>query len=330
MFVPGMQRRASWRVTLRIAFPILLSGCILPSVDSTRDTVGSAPSADQSEPVQPQTEPATKVDAGAGSVPTTQSERVVRVDAGNVDAAINGVLASERCSPGEYRCTSKLLSTCKPDGTGFSPVKECQDAQCNATLADCTRECLPGAQFCDGDVTFRCDTSGHYADRMPCAVLKPHCVGNGRCVECVADADCPDPGMCKTKHCDLTGACAPQPAVARTKCGAFSEFLCNGRGACSFCVIDSDCPVREGGCYLPSRCMANGYCTAEYAAKGATCLDGICDGVGNCGECNEDAECRGKVQTGECRKALCSAGKCTTALTDCPAGKVCQTSGVCS
>ncbi len=154
----------------------------------------------------------------------------------------------------------------------------------------------------------------------------------GTCIvtDLCADVICDDTGNeCTVNVCNnLTGVCDLMNVPNGTECNG-------GEGACSAgeCVANNLC--QDVDCTSSNECVqdgtcdpADGSCTpGDNEPAGLSCPigGGVCDGSGNCVECNVDADCG----AGE----VCTANVCVLDVEcvvdgDCGAGEVCL-DGVC-
>lgn len=241
-----------------------------------------------------------------------------------------GECTEAACVADKYVCEGDVLQKCKADSVALETVKTCKAGLCDAKDGQCDI-CVPGTQSCDDAKTaiMTCNTSGQKYDKVACSGGTTHCVGAGKCVQCASDIDCPTPGNCKVKYCNLaTGSCEPQVAPARTSC---SGGLCDESGACVKCLRDSDCtsssakycvkgecnacsPNGQNTCPLCKKCSAQGTCVNQSkgedlnndcpsSGQSSECANGSCNGSGACGVVAVNTAC------GTCQ-ACDSAGTC--------------------
>lgn len=126
--------------------------------------------------------------------------------------------------------------------------------------------------------------------------------------------DCDDDNECTTESCDPdTRACVVEDVADGTMCVA--------DGTTAFCfsgVCESD-PCADVDCDDGNQCTVNGSCnpaTRECEGRGnepnvTTCDQNggaICDGQGNCVECNQPVDCPDATE--DCKAKSCDSGTC--------------------
>jgi hypothetical protein len=136
------------------------------------------------------------------------------------------------------------------------------------------------------------------------------CNGNGSCVPCLQDTDCPGTDV----RCDANNACVPDTCMDNIQnegetdvdCGGPHCSPCaDGRG----CVQGADC--QSGGC-------AGGVClksTGAVCQQSAECASNLCVGgtcrVGAGGTCSTSSDCAaGACCSGTCRDTATDAANC--------------------
>ena len=110
------------------------------------------------------------------------------------------------------------------------------------------------------------------------------CAGDGRCVECLQQADCGGASICDA----VSRACLDRCSSA-ADCGG--DRLCAPRGLCVRCVTDADCGSSSGSG------PGGGFCSPELdrcieCRSNIDCGGGTCSAEGECAECTTNAECR--------------------------------------
>jgi hypothetical protein len=234
-----------------------------------------------------------------------------------------GECSSAACALDKHSCDGDALLQCKNDQSGFEKLESCGPGLCDSDHGQCDR-CVAGTGMCSGANAMICNADGQAYDTMSCAGTKPHCVGNGRCVQCAADSDCADPGACNVKHCNLgTGTCESQFAAVRSQCTGGQ--LCDGAGHCFGCLSANDCD--DPGVCKQAYCNESTHtCAPKLADSSVTCSAGHCDN-GSCVECSTADECPNKV----CQTKACSGGKCSYAnIAPGKSDKACSSGKVCS
>lgn len=94
-------------------------------------------------------------------------------------------VTTERCEPGELRCSGAVLERCDPDAGGpdWVPADDCaaRGLICAPALRSCA-QCTPQALSCDGQTVMRCDAEG--SSLFPaetCDVAAKEACRAGRC-----------------------------------------------------------------------------------------------------------------------------------------------------
>jgi hypothetical protein len=140
------------------------------------------------------------------------------------------------------------------------------------------------------------------------------CDGNGGCVGCFADSDCPLPANdCQTRVCNQ-GTCgfnnvAQNMPISTQTTGDCKTSVCDGAGGVTVINDDLDKPATSNQC-LQSVCTA-GVPSNPPATQGATCNQNNgtkCDGAGACVQCFNATECPGDDT--ECHSRTCTTGLC--------------------
>ncbi len=228
-------------------------------------------------------------------------------------------------------------------------LEACQTPPCNG-------ECEAG-YICDEErqacVPEGWKPTGVCATNADCSGATPRCeVDLGRCVACLANADCPG-GRCDPLSftCTRSGACQATADCA----GDASKPFCSASGQCVECLTSLDCPAVGGTRRVcdrsVNRCVASGcetdddcavdpggrFCEAGSGLCVACLKDEQCTSAAprckaatkSCVECFEDADCdtsRGEgcdkaqnacVMQGCFTDAMCSPGRCDTTTRDC-------------
>jgi hypothetical protein len=213
----------------------------------------------------------------------------------------------DRCSLGAC-VAGACVTTALPDG----PIDGNSDATADCVTLACrggketqvpAAETPPGSGPCKavscsaGEIVTTYATAGTACGQSP---LK--CDGQGICLGCNADADCPAAPTCTTRHCDTaTHACSNVSLPSGTTCtGGF----CDGAGACAACLEDSDCTS-------PKVCISHA-CTSSCAdlAKDGTESDVDCGG--SCARCATGKSCHvgADCVSGVCSVTTCAAATC--------------------
>jgi len=229
------------------------------------------------------------------------------------DLPPDGECHQRQCSNGQ--CVSSFTASGTP--VEAQSLGDCQVAVCDGAgevvqapddgdvpddANDCTTDaCVAGAPtFSAKSVGAPCGPSGQ-------------CNGMSQCVGCVSAQDCGTNSACVAHTCN-SGTCevvytppaTPLPANQQTA-GDCQQLQCNGTGAVLSVSASLDVPIDDGNA-----------CTGETCVSGApqhppeplntSCPQGVCNGAGSCGACNNASQCpnQGSVcQTATCANQTC-------------------------
>ena len=155
----------------------------------------------------------------------------------------------------------------------------------------------------------------------------------GRCVECVASADCEGRGFCNERRQCVDGCRRDDDCLRAQYCspGGTCEYGCRSDESCPLSIQPHCDPGSRGcvACVTDAHCGAGricrgGSCTAGCSATspcaaGSTCCDGLCQNLqtdpAHCGTCaNRCSSSTGGVAT--CTAGVCG-GTCMTGLGNC-------------
>jgi hypothetical protein len=158
------------------------------------------------------------------------------------------------------------------------------------------------------------------------------CDGNGNCVQCLADADCGTNTACQTHVC-TSGVCNTNNVGAGTvvgnpTAGDCHTNQCDGAGNIVNAIDDNDLPVDGNAC--TGDVCTSGVPSNPALASGTACGQNggtECDGIGDCVQCVNDAECPGT--TNECQHPTCTSGVCGHFFVGAGTATSAQTSGDC-
>lgn len=251
------------------------------------------------------------------------------------------------CPGQDTECQTR---TCTRGACGFSyadagvrlaaqTAGDCQVAACNGmgastSLADdtdlpidanpCTQDrCTAGVPSHPAlDAGTSCATDG--------GVL---CDATAQCVGCLSLTDCPGQDTecqarsCTAGVCGLTFTASGTPTAAQTP-GDCHLTRCDGQGATTSAVDDTDLPVDANPCTVAA--CSNGTPSNPPLDAGVACgADGglRCDGVGACVQCLSPTDCAGQ-DTG-CQARTCAGGACGLAFADAGLATSAQVSGDC-
>jgi hypothetical protein len=153
------------------------------------------------------------------------------------------------------------------------------------------------------------------------------CNGEGACVGCVTDKDCPPDEDCKDWAC-TNETCTPTNRSDGTSLpddkqivGDCKNVVCDGAGGVTDVPNEGDVPANNGNECMDPRC-SRGTPVFSDKSPGEACSSGVCNGAGACVECLDTADCdRGfNCDMNEC--ISCSDGKKngTETDTDCGGG----------
>jgi hypothetical protein len=134
--------------------------------------------------------------------------------------AVAGACTADACTDGQARCNGNNLEVCNAGRTGFDLLQACGGGICDAVGKQCD-VCTPGAATCaNGSTRGVCAPDGQSFANTACGAASPYCVGQGQCVACIADNQCPDPTpICQIGICS-GNQCATTAAPDGTGCGA--------------------------------------------------------------------------------------------------------------
>jgi hypothetical protein len=151
------------------------------------------------------------------------------------------------------------------------------------------------------------------------------CNGNGACVGCLTDDNCPQPpNDCQVRVCMTGGVCGFTNKNAGTPsstdvAGDCHQDVCDGFGDVLHQIDDNDKPATTNQC-LQSVCTA-GVPSNPPFGQGVACTQNngtLCNGAGACVECLTSTTCPGGPDS-ECHQRTCSpAGVC--GIVDAPPG----------
>ncbi len=249
-------------------------------------------------------------------------------------------------------CTEAGLPACEPltgTCTECTANEDCQDPGapfCNPGDNTCV-ECLTDVEcdngdFCDGAEVC---TAGECTSPGSTCTAEQSCDEAGdRCVDCLDDSGCSDPGL---PACEpLTGTCTE--CTANEDCqNPDAPFCDTGDNTCVECLTDAECDNGDfcdgaEGCTAGECTSPGNTCTAEQSCDeaGDRCVDCLDDSgcteaglpaceplTGTCTECNGNEDCT------DPGAQFCNPGDntCVGCLTDaeCDNGNVCDGSESC-
>jgi hypothetical protein len=163
---------------------------------------------------------------------------------------------------------------------------------------------------------------------LPCA--GGVCDGNGACVACLSDAQCPPSTACETHACGSDHAChatdlADGTALADPSPGDCLARRCDGAGNAINVPDPTDVPVDDGNDCTNETCQGS---LGPHPPKDprTPCAGGLCDGHGACVQCLAAADCAaGSI----CQPAVCGDDH-ACGVTTAPNGTPCGPNRACS
>ena len=239
---------------------------------------------------------------------------------GGCDPALADACAGRACTCGGGPACQPG-TTCSADGAGVVACRGCAtDDQCGAGGLCCEGACVPpGVAACEGcgvacaarvsdlcavdDQGARRCVCGDGADAVACAggqvCLAGPEPGAGRCVGCVADADCPvDRPSCVDFACVACNPRTHEPCGADALCcGGLCVPTDAGAVRCETCAAGCD-PLHADGCGART-------CTCGGAAECAGATP-FCQG-GACAACRDNLDCAGNPAGPVCVAGACQA-----------------------
>ena len=247
---------------------------------------------------------------------------------------------SQSCSGNTLNPTVACPSGICLDGTGCVECREQGfDPECTLTPQGQARtQCLGGelepvlcANATNPCFVVGCNEQDGCTSRPKCSGALPFCLGNGTCVACTQNGQCPSGQICNASNACVPAPCTQDQCAAgglRTcqNDGSLSlpprtcDFpgLCNAAGtACTPCNAQRDCaPAPDAcstvqcaatGCVTTSRCTAGQLCEAGRCVNPPACGDGLCNGTdttrncpADCGSSCGDGVCNGEEGTADC------------------------------
>ena len=220
----------------------------------------------------------------------------------------------KRCPEGSFVRLNQCFSLDDGGASSSPPEGEISaDAgeTSNGGIADAWVAMLPDSTVASLDAgignTGERDGGGLTMDATP---FSDPCQGIPQCVACTADSQCPEPGACLVKHCDVAKSiCEPAAALAETACGASK---CDGAGQCVGCLQDADCGD-PGECKIKYCNPTTNICEPKILNEGDACTlmlggAGVCGESGKCMQCNTPSDCTNAANS--CQERQCNGGVC--------------------
>lgn len=142
---------------------------------------------------------------------------------------------------------------------------------------------------------------------------KKTCDGKGKVATVNDDSDVPVDGNECTGDVCSNGVKSNPSSAARQTCNG-SMGLCNGKGSCVQCLVDTDCGGTKNDCQHPVCNTTTNKCEVAYTAVNTPlstqapgdCKTAVCDGKGGTTSINTDTDL--PANTNPCVTAACSAG----------------------
>jgi hypothetical protein len=117
-------------------------------------------------------------------------------------------------------------------------------------------------------------------------------LGDGRCVQCLVDTDCPSGYLCGgNDQCH-------QGCKTNGDCGGARPICETATGVCVGCTTSTDCGAEAPICSTGGVCVQ---CVTGTDCK--TPAAPLCSTAGVCVECNVDADCKAPLTL--CRNGIC-------------------------
>jgi len=254
-----------------------------PAFAATLALAGSCGGGDS--PVNASSGAGTGAGSGTGVVGTTTS------DSGADSTSGGAVLTGSGSASGGLECT---IETAEADCDDNDP---CTHDICDQSGV-CFSEAWPDATACEAED----GTAGS-------------CQGGDCVVECTADEDCATDNACTITSCDTRlGACEDSPLdgidapVEAQTPGDCSVVTCaNGNEV----VVADDSDVEDDDNVCTVDVCNRGEPGHDPSTAGLPCGDdGLCNGAGECVECNSPSDCDDLPPDDDCQTRTCTAGVC--------------------
>lgn len=236
-------------------------------------------------------------------------------------------------------CTQRFADHGTPIGAAGQTAADCQQVVCDGqggttTIADDTDVPASGLECTEDACVDGVPTSIPVREGTECSAGE--CNDAGACTGCSDASECAGtPSFCLAITCDahVCGVMATDDGVTLPDgdqtTGDCLRRACDGRGNVAQVAQDSDLPPDDGLECTDETC--NDGLVGHPAREADTpCSTGVCDGDGNCRECNHDDQC---PAAGACTVGVCNDGVCGVGFADsgtsCNDGLFCTASDGC-
>ncbi len=160
------------------------------------------------------------------------------------------------------------------------------------------------------------------------------CSASGQCVQCNTSSQCPGADTecqsrtCTANVCGLSFVSGGTPTPSQTP-GDCQTRVCDGSGGFTTTVNNGDVPADDGNQCTGETCV-NGVPSHPIAPINSPCNQNggvVCNGSGQCVQCNSASQCPG--QDTDCQSRTCTASMCGIAFTSAGTPTPSQTPGDC-
>ena len=181
-----------------------------------------------------------------------------------------------------FQCLNDTNCTQDPVNRTCSRLRQCVDCEDN-------RGCAAATPVCSGNTCVECMGDSN------CSGTKHRCGGDNRCVEClVRDNDCVNRS---TPVCIIDEQRCVQ-CIANTDCRDPGAARCNSSNTCAGCNADADCahlsdtPVCNTGAHRCVQCNTVNQCGENACVPSThTCSEVAKRSLDTCSSCESDEQC---------------------------------------